>query len=150
MFKAWNSLVTQKKWIQINSSHYKGSVFDIISAKHEVGSLHAACVEWWLVWRNVHCLQSLHGSSTISFILNMLVQQLHIKYLMETAWTNYLNSSIDHSLSSEACTCSNNQKILYCLWDIGFIITFVRTMCWVKWLSHTYYNPVSLKSVPNF
>jgi hypothetical protein len=45
MFKVLNFLVTWKKWIQINSSHYKGSWFDIISAKHEVGSLHGACVE---------------------------------------------------------------------------------------------------------
>jgi hypothetical protein len=45
---------------------------------------------------------------------------MHIKYLMETALTNYLTSSIDHTLSSEAHICSAIQKILHYLWNIKF------------------------------
>lgn len=65
-------------------------------------------------WHYLHC------SSTTSFILHVLLQQMNIKYLMETAFTNYLTSSIDHSLSSEAHTYSAIQKILHYLWNIRF------------------------------
>ena len=39
---------------------------------------------------------------------------------METALTNYLTSSIDHGLSSEAHTCSAIQKILHYLLNVRF------------------------------
>jgi len=65
-------------------------------------------------------LYYLNGSSTNSFILNVLLQQIHIKYLMETALTSYLTTSLDHSVSSEAHTCSAIQKILHYLWNIRF------------------------------
>jgi hypothetical protein len=64
-------------------------------------------------------LHYLRGGST-SFILNVPVLQMHIKYLMETVLTNYLTSSLDHNLSSEAQSCSAIQKILHLLWNIKF------------------------------
>ena len=39
---------------------------------------------------------------------------------METAFADYITSSIDRSLSSEAHTCSAIQKILHYLWNIMF------------------------------
>lgn len=39
---------------------------------------------------------------------------------METALTNYLTSSIDHSLSLQAHSCSAIQKILHYLWNVRF------------------------------